>query len=441
MAKKKTTKRAAKKKSVETIPLDLTAFQRPLWPQEFFPLRNDVLNFYLGGGLPLGTINEFAGDPGMFKTTTLVELVVDWLNSKKWPGLQPVAVVYDREERIKESRISMLGGNPEHSRLILHTNQPHLLTVEFVFERTTEIMNKVRGHDLERVKVQLRELDGDHEMVAFYRHAVGSSKKTGEGVATDLKHYHTLLRPQDKTPVLVVVDSITATPTEMVLEKDIKSLSKVELAREMQMRENHITSKQPGTEARAWSAAFRNCTWLDERVLVAESAQVRMTNLMTNARSQAAVSSAHRFYGRTRLFVHPVKQGGLYKDPDSGNILMGAQKLSEDQKLHRVGQILGWRIDKSVVGVLTDVPAFMLGDYGTDRVNTFFEWMRNTEIIKANGPTYSVNEDRLKQSELELGFPMKFTRAKFVNELYAAHLSDWAALARWYVQTVAGVTK
>ena len=439
MAKRATKKTARKKKAgpkrtpaAKALVLDLAGVHT-LPPQEYLPTRNDILNAYLGGGLLVGCFNEIAGDPGLFKTTFLVECAVDVINEVYPIAKDGVVLIFDREGRIKEGRVTTLGGPLHHPRWIHHTNQPYTLTIEHVFEECAKTICRVREHDLLKVKVAIEGTGTDSDRAAAYYADVLKTGKNRPAISKALGNKWNLLRTEDRTLIFVGIDSMTAMPSDAVMSVATKMKPESSNAdeREVARREEHQTTNQPGREALSWSMAFRNCTWMDDRVVGVSTAQMRTRGLMkgSGGYSAPAVSSAGEFYGRVRIVVHPASGGALYQAPD-GNILMTAK--TNDDKRHQIGWNLIYRVKKTATGVMCPVPAFMLGISGTDRANTVFEYLASAKIIEAAGGWYSVNEDMLTAAGTTLAIG-KFQRASFIQRLYAENIHAWARLIRWRV--------
>ena len=430
-------KKARKKKTPAAKALALTlsgVHQLPV--QEYLPTRNDILNAYLGGGLLVGHFNEIAGDPEMFKTTFLVENAVDVINEIHPICAGAVVVIFDREGRIRDGRVTSLGGPSKHPRWVQYTNQPHTLTIEYVFEKMAEQVARVRAHDMLVVKVALGTGEKRYaHMAAYYREVLGlQPKATFDAIAKALGNKWNVLRTVDRTLIFIGIDSMTAMPSDAVVSSAKKNKPESADAhdREVARREEHKTTKQPGREALSWSMAFRNCTWMDDRVIGVTTAQMRTRGLMSGSGGYTApaTSTAGEFYGRVRITVHPASGGALFQSPD-GNIILKAS-TAEDRK-HQIGWNLIYRVKKNAAGVLCPVPAFMLAASGTNRANTVFEYLRAEKLIQAAGGWYSINDKLAEAAGASFEGVGKFQRGTFITRLYAEHIQTWATLIHWAV--------
>lgn len=405
----------------------------------YFPTRNDPLNCHLGGGWLFGALNEVYGGPGLFKTTLCGELVADMLRAKG------CVVVFDREERLNHERLATLGADVVSPQLLYHHNQPYLLTVEYIFQRATEIVWHIRTEDIKAVIRKLLSKKPPKTLLDRYQRRLGmTGKVTAKKVAGALRYadgnkketfYAHLLCPEDKTDIAIIVDSVTAVPSLTQVAGD-KLKSKVPDRVEVQIRQDAVGSDSLGQSARAWSAAFQQCRFLDENVLMLATAQMRMAGFgsITGPFQAAAEPNAHGFYARNRLYVMPNRGGTfIYAHPDGG-FAYDADSLTAQQRDACVGRRVRYYVKKTIAHAETSVPAFMIGATGTDRANTVWEYLLDRNIlVSAGAGNYQI---RKGLQDIEGVEPVpKLKRATFIEESYEDFIDTWAALVRHHVST------
>ncbi len=400
--------------------------------QEYLRTRNDPLNIHLGGGLLVGCINEIFGDADMFKTTFLAENIADVLANDGW------AIVHDREDRLTHERIRLVGGDPDHPRLVYRSNNPYTLTIEDAFMHAARTLFSIRTLELEEVVKALLSKKPPEKLRLRYARRIGApspEKARAADVAKALIHTVNgerivnthLLLPEDMRLILWVLDSVTALPPLTAIA-DKAAVEKAHTNRDLSersIRTGEDGSGAIGQGAQRWSSSFRDAAFVDARVCGLFSAQTRLHGLTSgNPYKDAAEPGALKFYTRTRIQVYPMENPVIYADVETGNLFFTATPTSA-QKEMAVGKRIWMHVKKTAACGSFRVPAFMLGRTGTDRCNTVWEFMVDRGIFKhMSSGRYAVTAPIPAGEE-----PIEMlTRAEFITRLYTERLQLWASI-------------
>lgn len=393
----------------------------------FLPTRNDILNLYLGGGFIIGSVNEIHGRPAHFKTRILTEEIVIAQSLDAWQ------IVFDREGRITHDAISSLGGDPDHDKLIYVGNDPYQLTIGRVFHLAHEMVHEIRRRDLEVVVKKLKAKKPPKKLLDAYRRRVGllDSAKASDVVKAlvgsrtvnrkkeEVWHTHLLLS-EHRSLILMEIDSTTALAAVSEVVGD-KPKAKNDDYFEQLIRTAEDSSNSLGQGAREWSVFFRTMSWMDDRVCMLVTSQLRKTGFGSGTVfDRAAQPSANDFYGRTRLNIKGMAGGKIHPHPKGGGLYLGSpESLTYDQRATVLGLKL-WIDALKTSGAKVQgfkCPAFMLGATGTDRPNTVWEFLYHEGLITHQ------SAGRWKTDGLE---GTTFTRNEFVTELYAKEIALWS---------------
>jgi len=343
--------------------------------QYTIPFRSDILNLLLGG-VSTSMFTEISGDPNMFKSTIAAEIIINALM------MNAVCIVHDKERKLIESRFTTLGTNAFASpnfHYIEDEFPEYRLTIEQYFTDMLRFVEATRYEDLDRIRKQFSNdkknpstaNDGLYDYYRRYLPLADRDHKRTEArcnkIADQLKTPN-LLRPEDKTLILTVLDSTTAVP------------SKEEA---YDPKTGEVPDPNPALQARVWSQFLRTCLWMDDRVAALHLSQKRLKlNFTGNSYERAAVTRSQEYYYTTRIMLAMAANGKLYRHPTTGEIVIGDSGHALDQKINQIGQITRARIMKSLTGIKTEIPLFMLGQTGTDRINSMWEFLLQRNLIK-----------------------------------------------------------
>lgn len=382
------------------------------------PFRSDMLNLFTGG-IKFGHVTEVSGNPGMFKSTLLAEVVGEALKQ----GAH--VVVHDKERKLTADRFLTLGienANKNNPKFWYKEDDlpEYILTLERMFEDMHEVYAAVRHDDMESIKDQFVAGEASRSLCKRYQHlnakALPAKDKKTKGWQTLVsKKFMTpsQLLDVDKTPIVWIVDSVTSIPNqdEAVDPVTGKPNLKPSIAK----------------NARVWSTLFQTCGFMDARVAALHIAQIRTAGIGTGrAYKKAAVPSANEFYATVRLKLFPAAQGTLFRDPKKPTeILIAKSDLSTDQKAYQIGRIIMASIDKNLDGVSTSVPIYMLNKTGTDVINSMFEFLHLRKMIVSAGGHYTWDEqfwpERAGETFRRAGFSAIYTEhgAELLTKLKA----------------------
>lgn len=344
---------------------------RELTTPEFIPFRSDILNLFTGG-VSYGGFLEIAGDPGLFKSTLAAEIIGAALDTNAY------VIVHDKELKLEKLRFTTLGvhtANKNNPRFFyFRQNWPeYRLTIEQYFEDIQKLYTSIRHDDLSRLRNQFKENTASDEAYDYYRRYLlpdernktrtpGRSSKIAEKLVVP-----SLLRQSDKSHILTVLDSTTATPAN----------------EEAPDANGEVHNSQPAIRARVWSEQLRRMMWLDDRVAGLHLAQKRLAlSFKGPSYQKAGVTTAQEFHYNGRLMMVRMSNGQLWRNPKGHDLLIGTKDTTQDDRIDQVGQIMLAKIDKSLKGLKTSVPLFMLGQSGTDVVNSMWQFLLQRGLIK-----------------------------------------------------------
>jgi RecA/RadA recombinase len=400
------------------------------------PFKSDILNL-LTGGIQCGFITEISGNPSMFKSTLACECVGHALN------LGGHVIVFDKERKMTESRFTTLGinnatKNNEHfwyfKDIVPATKADDLINIERLFENATTIHRTIREDDLNKVRARFLEGKAKKEEMEHYAGVLGVSdqwrgRTDKEGqcatiAGKDGKNFVTAsqLRQQDKSLILIVVDSTTAVPAREEAFDAKTGLPNL--------------SPQPALQARVWSQLLRNCLFMDERVAMLQLAQIRTAGIMGKGHpyKRAAVTAAQEFYNTVRLQLYAGGAGSvLYRDPRSGGILKADKLVATSDQLYQLGNIVSCAIKKNLDSMQMDVPLFMLGATGTDPVNSLWEFFHESGFVKhTSGGWWQL------QGDFFACWPQNFKIESWFQIYSEVGQEIWKALLNWKKEIIHG---
>lgn len=399
---------------------------------EHFPTRNGPLNMWLDGGLPYGGLTVLSGDAQTFKSTMLIEAVAEAQRLGFWQ------LVFDREAKMTADRLTQLGANPDHPGMVYFDNEETVLTIERVFEKSTEWVAKIRTIELKDVIQRLKE-KGNEELVARYRKRLQAShtatgtqlSKMLHSTGSEPTYYYNLLAPEDKTPILWVLDSITGTPARSQLAGD-KIESKVEAKVEIQIRSAEAGSNTIGQSARAWSEAFKRVTFIDSKVIAIATSQMRLSGFgsYTGPYNKAAHPNAVEF--AATLHIQTKASGGKASyvvRGNDGSVHFKSTPPKPEDTHSTVGRRITLSIRKLSSSSSRSIPCFFLNATGTDVIHTAWDYFTDVgALVVAGGGRYKVPESA--QDKIEEEGPTTVTRGSFEAEDYIKYINYWAALMR-----------
>jgi len=345
---------------------------RDLSMPEFIPFKSDILNLFTGG-VAFGGITEIAGDPNLFKSTISAEVIGAAI------AMGAHVIVHDKERKLDESRFSTLGihsANKANTKFWYFAQDwpAYRLTIEQYFTDVLNLFTSIRHDDLQKVKRAFDSNIAIDEAYDYYRRYLPAAEASKARTASRAKTLAarltmpSMLRKQDRSYILTVLDSTTATPAD----------------EEAPDENGEVKKESKAVRARVWSEQLRNMMWVDDCVAGLHVAQKRMhLNFGGNSYKKAAVTTAQEFHYNCRIMTVPMAGGKLTRNPEDNTITIGSpSKVSVDNRRNQVGQIILAKINKSLKGVNTEVPLFMLAQTGTDVINSMWQFLVNSGAIK-----------------------------------------------------------
>ena len=338
---------------------------------EYIPFRSDLLNLFVGG-IGFGGFTEISGDPNLYKSTIAAEVIGAALT------MGAHVIVHDKERKLEQSRFTTLGihgANKQNPKFwYFRQDWPrYRLTIEQYFRDMLDLFTVIRNDDLQRVKREFEDNSASDEAYEYYRRCLPEKERTKARTAGRAKTVASklvipaLLRKQDRSRILTVLDSSTATPAD----------------EEAPDENGEVGGDGKALRARVWSKELCNMMWADDRVAGLHLAQKRLhLNFGGRSYKKAASTTAQEFYYNCRMMTIPMAGGRLTRNPDDGTIIIGnPQNVAKEKQINQIGQIILMAIHKTLRGVKTEIPLFMLAMTGTDVVNSMWQFLVQRGLI------------------------------------------------------------
>ena len=338
----------------------------------FIPTRSPIMNYFLGGGLPLNSVTTIHGNEGSYKTTFLLETLAQVQTAGG------IAVAASNESSVKRERLNMIGGVGGDLVLKEHAPPEYILTIERIRREFAEIFKDVREEDFENALKEIRDGKCTLEKLKWYYEKLSvaktrsKDKKTGSvEVAKILAQLRKLkasdeffyLHPQHKTLLGFGIDSGTACPSDKGVSTDGRGV---------------------GNEAMAWREFFKYQQFLDHRsllVMVNQTSTKFSDNFMTW--EDEAAPKATYFHSHVRLNFRVTNKNVLRKSVE------GMVKFTEEgnRKDLAVGASVIVNIKKNKInGLIRTIPQVMWKLTGTDTPWTIFQLLvEQGAIAKVQG--------------------------------------------------------
>jgi len=361
------------------------------------PTRSPVLNFFLGGGLPLKAVTTISGNPGNYKTTFLHEMIAQAQAENNDTGM---AMIASNEQSVSRDRVNAFGGRGEDFILLEHTPPAVILTIEYIGNKFSTYFTNKRKENLEEAVKAVR----SGKCKAYLRDYYAKKLKVPKKYAKDHEYIANKMKPQKgigiqphmlhddhKTFILFGIDSGTDCPSEKGLD-----------------------SKGTMNEALAWSYFFKNQLFLDERTLLVIINQIRThVSKAFQTWEDEAAPKATMFNAHCRINVRSSNKDVLRRSMD-GKV---APTTDSNYKDLPVGVISTMRIDKNKRTGLDSIsfPQVLWKQTGTDTPWTLHELLlRHGVITKSAGWLNMMFREEGKTALKKVSWKL----AEFYNKVY-----------------------